>query len=1433
MHQQGTMAMRFVTPLVTISLAAVVAIGYFRGEQFGQRLGLIPAPADPAASPSLQFLDQLRAARIRQLKLEYPAGPPLELERTASADGWRLPGNWPIRRGEVQELLAVFDRLRSRFQPLPLEPAEGGVELPSPEKTWRVTLLLDDGTTHRLMFWEPVPPLADENPFTQTLYVRVDDHQEVVRLGPDLLPLLRRPADAYRRRAIFPDVERVRLAGAAPADPLGLPDADAALAVTLPGERTARIALRWPVPQLWGFPLGRWLHPAIVRSGPWPPAGIRVRGGDPAIHLDRLAEVWTIQEPVPDRADPARLRALLAAVAQLWVEEFLPEPPDDDKHGFAADGRAVIITPRDGEPLTLRIGGVAKTVEIEELTPLPTPPGMPPRTVPSKRRIDHRYARLEGNPQLFTISAARLDDLFASYGELSDPRAVRFLTEEVEEIVVQAADHSAAPVRLFRKRGNPNAPNFEERQDRWFLAAQPHPLLAETSRVQELLDRLAGLRADGPDSRYSAATPPPSRWQVQLTLRDKRAPGEPPAPPRTLQIRLGPPDYVRRRLPVWQADALPAAQPPARYRITLADATLPEQTPAGWLSGWLFPRTVAELFDRPALAYRSRRLFDPSAELAALELVGQFRLERFGDTWQLREPLTAAADPAQATDLARELLQLQAGEYLTDQPPPEQLRQFGLDRPELTLRLHLRGGPTSTLQIGQSRPGTLEVYARLDDGAVFTLPETLRERLRSGAAPLLPLTLWDVPPEHILRLEIVRRDQPAASFTLEREGTNWKLTGPFTATVLFLNAQPLLTTLGKLTASKYHALTVPQPAEFGLDAPQILVRLRYRDPKAGLAETVRTLQIGKAADASGDAFARLDEPHAPVFRLPASYLQAARTSPLQLLDKSLLTLDTERLTEITVQGPPGTFTLRKGPSWTLAGADFPLDATRIDELLQVLGRLSAESIVAYGEGTAWAEYGLQPPQWTLRLRLSGEPPREHTVAVGKVAPGGGRYVRVDNGPAVGLVPASAAAPLLYGRFDYAERTLLQFPPAAWTRFLRRQGKETLEIVPTSTGTWDIRQPLQQRADGPLLEELAATLGQLKAERVADYGPRGEMYARYGLEPAAATVEVQAAGRTQVLRIGKPVQEGRPERYAAVEGASPQVLVGVLPARLAETLLAPPLAFRDRTVAPFGSADHVTVEQPGRKVTFARTAGRWEMVEPLAAAAEAAELESLVSDLARLRVLRWVADKPKDLSRYGLDPPLAVWTLRSGDKVVLTLQLGAATAENRRYVTTPQSPYIGELDAEWSRRLLAEYRRRKPWDLDAAQAEALELRRGGRTLRLRRDGTDWKDAQDPAAPLDAAAVNDLLATLDGLQVERYVADQKSPPQLFGLDSPEMTVEVRAAGRRYVLEIGGPVGGSDGRQRYVRVAGSDAVGVLRPTDTERLLRDLDSYRPPKKK
>ena len=592
---------------------------------------------------------------------------------------------------------------------------------------------------------------------------------------------------------------------------------------------------------------------------------------------------------------------------------------------------------------------------------------------------------------------------------------------------------------------------------------------------------------------------------------------------------------------------------------------------------------------------------------------------------------------------------------------------------------------------------------------------------------------------------------------------------------------------------------------------------------------------GLTPDGAGN-YARLDAPNAPVFVVPAAFVLAAQTQPLELLDKSLLLLDPARIAKLRVvpQKAEEAFTLAKDDKgkWAAEGITFAVDAERINRLTGTAARLPVLRLAAFGDAVKWADYGLEKPEVVVTVTLGGDKTELHTIALGKPDSLGGRYARVDDGKALAILPEAAAEALARKKFEYADRALFAFDPTAVTAIARKQGKDELELAPAAAIGWDIVKPAKQKADQQFVDELADALGRLRADRVAAYGKKDEVFKQHGLDEPAAVVTLTVGDKAEqkTLRIGNPVDAAKPdgERFAAVETPNAEVIVGVLPAALAQKLLAPPVAFRDHTVAKFVDADKAVLERGDRRLTFAKVGVAWKVTEPLASAAESAELEALIADLGKLRAETWVGDK-KDLKPFGLDKPEAKWTLYDGDKTVLVLLIGKKTADGRVHVATDKGELVGLLDPALTTRVLAEYRSRKPWDLDAAQVQSIEIDAAGAKFALEKAGAMWLDAAKPDDPIDARVVNELLGTLGALRVERYAADKDADTKLFGLEKPEVTLTVMVGPAKRVLEIGSTVGGTDGKQRYARVVDKDHtdVFILTAADTTRLTRDRAAY------
>src|SRR5207244_1179959 len=128
---------------------------------------------------------------------------------------------------------------------------------------------------------------------------------------------------------------------------------------------------------------------------------------------------------------------------------------------------------------------------------------------------------------------------------------------------------------------------------------------------------------------------------------------------------------------------------------------------------------LASLVKRPALAYRGRRVFDfstSSVDTLEIEHTGEkIALKQEKGAWKLLAPASADADGLKAGQLAGNLCRLEAVEYVSENPSPDELaKSYGLDKPviQATVKFTDAAQPGRKLLIGKQRENRPEFFAK-------------------------------------------------------------------------------------------------------------------------------------------------------------------------------------------------------------------------------------------------------------------------------------------------------------------------------------------------------------------------------------------------------------------------------------------------------------------------------------------------------------------------------------------------------------------------------------------------------------------------------------------------------------------------------------------------------------------------------------------------
>lgn len=1330
--------MNLKTTLVLLLLAGAGVALYWFGPTYLPQLGLAPAAPATASAGTLEALQEITPDSLTQIEVKQ-GDRVLHLERGAGGE-WSLPGKWPTRKPEVEQLVTLLGGLRSRFTPLSaggLNLAEYGLNPPA------VTVEVRAGRrTYGLAFGEGSD---NENRFSRPTYLRLEDKPEIVRLAPGIVAALDKPLDYYQQRRIFPS-ERIAQEGSQ--------------------EKNDRLAA----------------------------AAVAVKGAEGAYTLVRAGEEWELREPVRDRADPDKLRTLLAAVPDLWAEQFVRGPKKDlDEYGLKNPEKTLMVTRPGGDVVTLLIGKQSRMATRKVTKPVPPQFGGMGEPRVEIVHDEYRYAKLADNEQIFEIKADRLKDVFVAANTLRDATLARFRTNDVRRVELT---QGGQPI-VLAKDG-----------DRWKLE-KPVQTDADAGKVNELLDKLALLQArdkdvlDKPDLKSLGLDP--ATATVKLSVEEEKGEGDAKTKKtRTITLDLGKHDAAANKLYV-RADG--------RDRANAVDPD------------------VLKLAQRPALTYRGRRVMDFSpSDLAKIDVQRggeMYTLEQVKGVWKLAAPVQADIDAGKASQLADDLGHLDAVEYVTESAKPEELETaYGVGKPAASAKVTFTDAkkPAQTLHVGKQRPGKDEYFAKLDSApGVFVIRKDVRDALDRDSLAYRTPEIWKIAGEEVAELRINKGGQ---NFTLKRDGQAWKIAGPFDAPATTPLVQPMIDELANLKSERYAAHEAKDPAAFGLDKPAVTVTV-VPAKKDGAKE--QTLQIGKPADGMGRFARRGDTP--AVFVVADKTAAALDRGPLDLLDRNLLAVDPKTVERIRGTGPGGNWTLQKqGNEWrmTEGPSPFAADNETVTAVVNVWSKLTAAHFAAYGKPDPTA-FGLDKPTASVTITIpAGGKPVEHTLQLGKPAEGssGDHYARLDNGPGVFVLSAPVAKELTKTPLEFVPRTVLQLPVANVIAILRAMDEEDVEIKKQGDG-WQLTEPVGAKADDQSVNQLVRQLTSLRAARIAAY-PAGDLKP-FGLDKPEALVTLRLTNQQPAerkLKIGKVAEEKTGERFATLEGGNAVV---VLPGLLSRTLTAPALSFRDHTVARFAGADRITLERVPRKAVFAKTDGVWKLTEPVAAEAEQTELEDFLQTLATLRADELVEEKPDDWRPYGLDKPETRWRVQAGGKDVLDLVVGAAEKNGpRRYARLANGDLVFLLDAAASMKVLAEYRNRilgPP--LDVAQAEKITYKYQQNPFSLEKVNSEWRLAGKPDLKVNQAAVSDMLDALAGMKAERYAEDKAAERKPYGLDPPQLVLEVETRAGKRTLEVGRPEGGSKRLYAHVVDGGRADVIVLGAADVARIVRPLDGF------
>jgi hypothetical protein len=414
------------------------------------------------------------------------------------------------------------------------------------------------------------------------------------------------------------------------------------------------------------------------------------------------------------------------------------------------------------------------------------------------------------------------------------------------------------------------------------------------------------------------------------------------------------------------------------------------------------------------------------------------------------------------------------------------------------------------------------------------------------------------------------------------------------------------------------------------------------------------------------------------------------------------------------------------------------DAAAVAEILSAVEFLEFRARVADHGARGRAEYGLQPPRATVRLKLGT---KELQLSVGNDdAAGQGVYAARGDEPAVYVVEKRFRELLDRDPDALRDRRLVAFDPAKAKEL--RVGDT---ILVKEGGTWFVTTPHKMRATEARVQELLRALEGARATKfVPDATPAGKVVSV--TDDAAHTVTIGgdcpgAAGEVLAVR-------GAPEAASLCVAKADADRVTRDPDLLRDTRLLP--------VRP-EDARKVVVSALGRELTLAREGMVWKVTAPAGAAADDEVVRKWLEDLGAYRAL---AIAPGDAASHGLGGKDVVRvTVETEGGGVARVAIGASR-DGKRWARRGDEGVLLQVHAEAGDSISADplfFRSRKVLQVARWEVRTITVTAGGTTEVAERGAQEqWRLERPVALEADAGVVDRLLAAVADLRAEKLLA-----------------------------------------------------------------------------
>jgi hypothetical protein len=355
-------------------------------------------------------------------------------------------------------------------------------------------------------------------------------------------------------------------------------------------------------------------------------------------------------------------------------------------------------------------------------------------------------------------------------------------------------------------------------------------------------------------------------------------------------------------------------------------------------------------------------------------------------------------------------------------------------------------------------------------------------------------------------------------------------------------------------------------------------------------------------------------------------------------------LESGDIQSISVRGENATAAValkKDGDAWRIhEPVSAPAALSEVTSLASALADLEIVRVIEENP-TDLGPYGLSTPRVEIEFTSSEGKPSGRLAVGSKTPTGGDMYAQRNDEKRVFLIPAFQDSSLNRSALDLRDKTLLRVERDKIDGIELQQGSQPVVIAKQGVD-WRITKPVAARADNGTVDALIGRIETAQFKSVAADTAGPQELRKFGLDPAAASIVVNAGSSRATLLLGG--KAGETEVYAR-DASRPEVVT--IESSLADELKRGLDEYRRRDVFDFRAfnATRAELTRGGQTLVLERVKGQgespdtWRRVSPNPGDADKEKVENLLTGLADIRAVEFT----NATARTGLDKPaLAVF-----------------------------------------------------------------------------------------------------------------------------------------------------------------------------------------------